>query len=55
MEIRQRIWNLLADAWSVSLPNSMITDISQEQIESYIDRMLKGATIGRVVVNLRSE
>ena len=55
MPLRSRIWQLLADAWRIRLPESMVTTVSLEQLDPWIDLILQGKTTGRIVVDLISQ
>ena len=51
MQERKAIWNLLADAWKVQLPESYITACSLAEMPGWIDMILKGKLHGRVVLD----
>ncbi|MFD2613907.1 oxidoreductase [Paenibacillus gansuensis] len=52
MEIRQRIWPLLAGAWKPSGLAAMAEDIALDEIPAAVQRMLQGESRGRLVVKL---
>ncbi|HWH80350.1 MAG TPA: oxidoreductase, partial [Candidatus Binatus sp.] len=51
MRARQMAWNKLAGEWSVDL-SSIVKEVSLEGLNAEIDRILKGAMRGRIVVDL---
>ncbi|MEO1050460.1 MAG: YhdH/YhfP family quinone oxidoreductase [Bacteroidota bacterium] len=52
MEIRLKIWHKLASSWYVDSMDEMATYCSLDELNGYIDQILKGQTKGRVVVDL---
>lgn len=52
MEMRLRVWKKLANTWYVNLPEESTTFCSLEEINHYIDSILKGKIKGRVVADL---
>jgi len=51
MRARQMAWNKLAGEWSVDLTR-IVTEVSLDGLSAEIDKILKGAVRGRVVVDL---
>jgi putative YhdH/YhfP family quinone oxidoreductase len=51
MRARQMAWNKLAGEWSIDL-SSIVKEVSLEQLDPEIDKILKGGVRGRVVVDL---
>ncbi|MSP38366.1 MAG: acryloyl-CoA reductase [Deltaproteobacteria bacterium] len=51
MRARQMAWNKLAGEWSVDL-SKIVKEVSLEELEAEIDKILKGGVRGRVVVDL---
>lgn len=49
---REEIWQHLADDWRLSILDELTTRISFEQLDQYIENMLAGKTIGRIVIDL---
>lgn len=52
MERRKMIWQHLASDWKPSQLEGLAHEVSLEDLDGQIDLILKGAQIGRVVVNL---
>jgi acrylyl-CoA reductase (NADPH) len=52
MEMRLRVWKKLASNWKVKLPASSTTFCSLQELNGFIDTILKGGVKGRVVVDL---
>ena len=51
MRARQMAWNKLAGDWSVDL-SSIVKEVSLEELDGEIEKILKGGVRGRVVVDL---
>jgi len=51
-DIRHQIWNKLATGWKLNNIRDMQTVISLEDTPHYLEKILKGKTIGRVVIDL---
>jgi len=51
MQERKEIWDLLANAWKVQLPESYITICSLAEMPHWIDLILKGGLRGRVILD----
>jgi NADPH:quinone reductase-like Zn-dependent oxidoreductase len=49
---RQRIWQLLADEWKLDGLVEMGREVTLEELEPEIERILQGGQTGRVVVKL---
>jgi acrylyl-CoA reductase (NADPH) len=52
MNVRTMIWQKLASDWKPELLQEMKTIVTLEEIPSYIEKMLKGETLGRIVAKL---
>jgi hypothetical protein len=52
-EERQRIWNLVADDWKLDPSAMLAREVTLEELEPEIDRILQGGQTGRVVVSLK--
>jgi NADPH:quinone reductase-like Zn-dependent oxidoreductase len=52
-EARQRIWNLVADDWKLDPSAMLAREVTLEELEPEIDRILQGGQTGRVVVSLK--
>jgi propionyl-CoA synthetase len=53
LEERQRIWQLLAQEWRLDTTAVLAREVSLDDLEPEIDRMLQGEQTGRVVVRLK--
>jgi len=53
MEQRKGLWNKLAGEWRVSDLEKLSTICSLEELDPYIDKILKGETRGRVIVEMK--
>ncbi len=53
MPLRKDIWEWLARDWKPHLPGEMITRITMNDLNSYIDEILKGRLKGRTVVDMQ--
>ncbi|MEE4241697.1 MAG: YhdH/YhfP family quinone oxidoreductase [Desulfopila sp.] len=52
MSLRQKIWDLLGDAWKIENLFDLCEEIGLEGLDHHIDLILQGKQKGRVVVNL---
>jgi len=52
MNERIKVWNKLADSWRVNNMDSLTTICKLNELDPYIDEMLKGGSKGRVVVEM---
>ena len=50
---RRRIWQLIASDWKLPSLDRLTREVSLEELDPEIDRILKGGQTGRVVVALR--
>lgn len=50
--IRHAVWNKLSTDWSLDLPEASSTFCSLEDIPSYMDKLLAGEGVGRIVAEL---
>ena len=53
MEQRRELWNKLAGEWRVSDLEKLTTVCSLKELDPYIDKILKGETRGRVIVEMK--
>jgi len=53
IEERRRIWELLAGDWKLSALDQLAREVSLEELDPEIDRILEGGQTGRVLVRLR--
>jgi len=51
MDKRLRIWELLSSDWKINL-NKIYREVTLEQLDAEIEKILSGHQVGRVVVNL---
>ena len=54
LEERIVVWGKLANQWRLSNLEDIVTECSLNELDPYIDLMLKGETKGRVVVNFNN-
>ncbi|MCW3787676.1 YhdH/YhfP family quinone oxidoreductase [Plebeiibacterium sediminum] len=52
MKIRQIVWDLLADDWSLEFDSDLIKEATLESLKTYIELMLDKKSKGRVIVKL---
>ncbi|MEQ9617694.1 MAG: YhdH/YhfP family quinone oxidoreductase [Deltaproteobacteria bacterium] len=52
MEIRQKVWDKIADLWKFHKLDTLTKEISLEELEPEVELILQGKQKGRVVVNL---
>lgn len=55
IEERQRIWHLVAGEWKLDELERLAREVTLEELEPEIERILRAEQIGRVIVNLKSE
>ena len=48
--VKQAVWDKLANEWNDLPLERLATEISMDQLPAYIERILAGKMIGRVVV-----
>jgi acrylyl-CoA reductase (NADPH) len=53
MPLRRTIWSKLAGEWKLASLDTLARDVSLDQLEGEIERILKGAQVGRVLVSLQ--
>ena len=53
MKQRQQVWDRLASVWKLPKLEEIATFCKLEELDPYIDKMLKGLLKGRVVVDMR--
>jgi putative YhdH/YhfP family quinone oxidoreductase len=54
LEERQVIWNHFASDWKISKVDELVQEINLKEVSSYIDKILAGKNVGRVIINLAS-
>lgn len=54
MNERKKVWDKLAGSWRLSNLDAVATMCTLEELDPYIDQMLKGSIKGRVVVKMES-
>lgn len=54
MTERMKVWDKLADSWRLSNLDEVATICKLEELDPYIDKMLKGTVKGRVIVKIDS-
>ena len=52
MARRRQIWELLAETWKPNSLDSLVTEVSLEQLPEQVERILAGQIGGRVVVKI---
>jgi len=52
-EVRNQIWKLLANSWKPINFEQIYTECNLEELDSFIDEILSGEIIGRIIVNLK--
>lgn len=52
MNSRLDVWNKLANEWSVSNISAVVTEITLEDLDTYVDKILRGEVQGRTVVKV---
>lgn len=52
MAVRQQVWDKLAGPWRVPDLEQLATDCTLDEVDGYVEQMLKGQTKGRVIVNV---
>ncbi len=50
-ERRERIWQLLSQAWKLEDTDSWVTDVDWQELPHQIERMLDGQVVGRTVLH----
>lgn len=53
MSLRLQVWEKLATSWKIPHLEEIATTITLEELDQYIDLILKGKTRGKVVIDLR--
>jgi putative YhdH/YhfP family quinone oxidoreductase len=51
-DIRREIWRKLAGEWKLANPEELCTEISLAEVDACIDKMLRGESSGRILINL---
>lgn len=54
MQEREQLWRKLGSAWKLPLLDELVREVTLDQLNPEIDRILQGGQAGRVVVNLGS-
>ena len=52
IQVRQKIWQRLAGEWRIENLDSLVTECKLSELPVFIEHMLQGRQIGRVIVNL---
>ncbi len=52
MEIRQKVWDLLADSWSIKFDQELVKETKLESLSMHINLMLEKKSKGRIIVKL---
>lgn len=52
MSVRLKVWGKLATVWKLDNLDKVVTRCKLEEVNPYIDQMLKGAVKGRIVVDM---
>jgi len=52
MEERQKVWSKIAGDWKLEVLDKLSTDITLDELESHIEKILGGKETGRVVVGI---
>ncbi len=52
MEIRQKVWDLLADSWSIKFDQEFVKETKLESLSMHINLMLEKKSKGRIIVKL---
>jgi acrylyl-CoA reductase (NADPH) len=55
MDLRLKIWKKIFNEWRIEKPERMIREVGLDKLSVEIDRILAGAQIGRVIVNLKDQ
>ena len=54
LDVKAKLWQLLASEWKVPEVEKLHTEITFNQLSSELDAVLKGKSVGRLVLNLES-
>lgn len=52
MDLRVRVWEKLASEWKIKNPDTLVKEVSLDELDNEIDLILEGKQKGRVLVNL---
>jgi putative YhdH/YhfP family quinone oxidoreductase len=52
MDIRKKVWSKISTDWKVDVLNEISTEISLEDVPKYLEKILAGQNVGKVVVNI---
>ena len=52
LESKARVWNRLGNEWNLDNIEAIVTEIEFTQLQSSLDKVLKGQAQGRFVLNL---
>lgn len=52
MKLRQRVWDLLAEEWYCETLNEVLIELTLEELDTYIDKMIAKKSRGRVIVKM---
>ncbi len=53
LEERQRIWHLIADKWKLDSLSEMVREVTLDELEPEIARILEGGQTGRVLIRMK--
>jgi NADPH:quinone reductase-like Zn-dependent oxidoreductase len=51
-DVRREIWRKLAGEWKLDTLESLCTEVGLEEVEVCIEKMLRGESRGRILINL---
>lgn len=54
MQEREQLWRKLGSSWKLPLLDELVREVTLDQLNPEIDRILQGGQVGRVIVNLGS-
>jgi alcohol dehydrogenase len=52
MDIRKKVWSKISTDWKLDVLNEISTEISLEDVPKYLEKILAGQNVGKVVVNI---
>jgi putative YhdH/YhfP family quinone oxidoreductase len=55
LEKKKEIWNRFATDWKINFLTEYLSEISMEEIPAYVEKILKGEMVGRVVVKVTNK
>jgi NADPH:quinone reductase-like Zn-dependent oxidoreductase len=54
MAIRQKAWNKLSEEWQISQMETVVEEVTLDELDQRIDKMLTRGSKGRAIVNMQS-